>query len=179
PKNLYESTDVATIFLDRELIIRSFTPAVTRVFNLIPSDRGRPLTDIAHQLDYPELAQDIEQLFGTHQPLERRIVRRDGKAHYIVRALPYWTGSRKVEGAGVTFSDVTDLAKVEEQQHVLVSELNHRIKNTLALINDIAAESLGADGGGRQSFFDRLHAMARSYDLVSRDGWSDVPLRDV
>src|SRR5262249_31330293 len=50
-KNLYESTDIATVFLDRELIIRSFTPAVTRIFNLIPTDRGRPLTDIAHELD--------------------------------------------------------------------------------------------------------------------------------
>src|SRR5262249_33145014 len=58
-KNLYESTEIAAIFLDRELIIRSFTPAVTRIFNLIPSDRGRPLTDIAHHLDYPELPQDI------------------------------------------------------------------------------------------------------------------------
>src|SRR5262249_22009113 len=51
-KNLYESTEIATIFLDRDLIIRSFTPAVTRIFNLIPGDRGRPLSDIAHHLDY-------------------------------------------------------------------------------------------------------------------------------
>src|SRR5215472_221843 len=77
-KNLYESTEIATVFLDRDLIIRSFTPAVTRIFNLIPSDRGRPLTDIAHNLDYAELPQDIQQLFGSRQPIERRINRRDG-----------------------------------------------------------------------------------------------------
>jgi two-component system CheB/CheR fusion protein len=109
-KNLYEATEIATIFLDRELIIRSFTPAVTRIFNLIPSDRGRPLTDIAHNLDYAELSQDIQQLFGTRQPIERRVNRRDGDAHYIVRALPYWTGASKVEGAVLTFNDVTSLA---------------------------------------------------------------------
>jgi two-component system CheB/CheR fusion protein len=109
-KNLYEATEIATIFLDRELIIRSFTPAVTRIFNLIPSDRGRPLTDIAHNLDYAELPQDIQQLFGTRQPIERRVNRRDGDAHYIVRALPYWTGAGKVEGAVLTFNDVTSLA---------------------------------------------------------------------
>src|SRR6516225_5470492 len=114
-KNLYESTEIATIFLDRDLIIRSFTPAVTRIFNLIPGDRGRPLTDIAHNLDYAELSQDIQQVFGTRQPLERRINRRDGTAHYIVRALPYWTGSGKVEGAVLTFNDVTGLAQAEEQ----------------------------------------------------------------
>src|SRR5262245_2753272 len=106
-QNLYESTDVAIVFLDRELVIRSFTPAVTRIFSLIPTDRGRPLTDIAHHLDYSELPQDIQQIFGARQPLERRINRRDGTAHYIVRALPYWTGSGRVEGAILTFSDVT------------------------------------------------------------------------
>src|SRR5262249_4813759 len=114
-KNLYESTDIATVFLDRELIIRSFTPAVTRIFNLIPTDRGRPLTDIAHELDYTELPQDIQQVFGARQPLERRVNRRDGAARYIVRVLPYWTGSGKVEGAVLTFSDVTSLAEAEKR----------------------------------------------------------------
>jgi len=110
-KNLYEATEIATIFLDRELIIRSFTPAVTRIFSLIPSDRGRPLTDIAHQLDYAQLPQDIQQVFGSRQPIERRVNRRDANAHYIVRALPYWTGAGKIEGAVLTFNDVTSLAE--------------------------------------------------------------------
>src|SRR5262249_2716401 len=181
-KNLYESTEIATVFLDRELIIRSFTPAVTRIFNLIPSDRGRPLTDIAHNLDYPGLAQDIQQMFGTRQPLERRINRRDGAAHYIVRALPYWTGSGKVEGAGLTFSDVTGLAQAEEQQRVLVAELNHRVKNMLTVIVSIATQTLKNSDemdAGREAFLDRLHAMARAYELVSRDQWADVSLVDV
>jgi two-component system, chemotaxis family, CheB/CheR fusion protein len=114
-KNLYESTEIATIFLDRELIVRSFTPAVTRIFNLIPSDRGRPLTDIAHHLDYPHLPQDVQQVFATRERFERRINRADGSAHYIVRVLPYWTGSGKIEGAVLTFNDVTGLARAEQQ----------------------------------------------------------------
>jgi two-component system CheB/CheR fusion protein len=181
-KNLYESTEIATIFLDRDLIIRSFTPAVTRIFNLIPGDRGRPLSDIAHHLDYPELPQDIQQVFGARQPLERRVNRRDGTAHYIVRALPYWTGSGKVEGAVLTFSDVTGLAQAEEQQRVLVAELNHRVKNMLTVIVSIATQTLkNSDDveAGRDAFLDRLHAMARAYELVSRDQWGDVSLLDV
>src|SRR5262245_55448034 len=178
-KNLYESTDIATIFLDRELIIRSFTPAVTRIFNLIPGDRGRPLTDIAHHLDYPLLAQDIQQVFGARQPLERRVGRRDGTAHYIVRALPYWTGSGKVEGAVLTLSDVTNLAAAEEQQRVLLGELDHRVKNMLTMIDNIAGQTLTSDGPAREAFLDRLNAMARSYELLSRDQWSEVSLRDV
>jgi two-component system CheB/CheR fusion protein len=181
-KNLYESTDIATIFLDRELIIRSFTPAVTRIFSLIPGDRGRPLTDISHNLDYAELPQDIQQVFGTRQPLERRVSRRDGAAHYIVRALPYWTGSSKVEGAVLTFNDVTGLAQAEEQQRVLVAELNHRVKNMLTVIVSIATQTLTRSDdveAARKAFLDRLHAMARSYELVSRDQWSEVSLDDL
>jgi len=51
-ENLFQSTQIATIFLDRNLVIRSFTPAVTKIFNLIPTDRGRPLTDIVSRLDH-------------------------------------------------------------------------------------------------------------------------------
>jgi two-component system CheB/CheR fusion protein len=178
-KNLYESTDIATIFLDRELVIRSFTPAVTRIFNLIPADRGRPLTDIAHQLDYAELPQDIQQVFGSRAPLDRRVSRRDGRAHYIVRVLPYWTGSGKVEGAVLTFSDVTSLAQAEEQQRVLVAELNYRVKSMLTGIETIATHSFGSDNAARERFLGRLHAMARAYDLVSRDHGADVSLRAV
>jgi two-component system CheB/CheR fusion protein len=181
-KNLYESTDIATVFLDRELIIRSFTPAVTRIFNLIPGDRGRPLTDISHHLDYADLPQDIQQVFGTRQPLERRINRHDGAARYIVRALPYWTGSGKVEGAVLTFSDVTGLAQAEEQQRVLAAELNHRVKNMLTVIISIATQTLKRSDdpeAAREAFLDRLHGMARSYELVYRDQWSDVSLIDL
>jgi two-component system CheB/CheR fusion protein len=181
-KNLYESTEIATIFLDRDLIIRSFTPAVTRIFNLIPGDRGRPLTDIAHHLDYAELPQDIQQVFGARQPLERRVNRRDGTAHYIMRALPYWTGSGKVEGAVLTFGDVTGLAQAEEQQRVLVAGLNHRVKNMLTVIVSIATQTLKHSDdveAARGAFLDRLHAMARSYELVSRDQWGDVSLLEV
>jgi two-component system CheB/CheR fusion protein len=178
-KNLYESTEIATIFLDRELIIRSFTPAVTRTFNLIPNDRGRPLTDISHHLDYADLPQDIQQVFGTRQPLERRVSRRDEAAHYIVRALPYWTGSGKVEGAVLTLNDVTGLARAEEQQRVLLAELNHRVKNMLTVIGSIATQTLRSDDGGREAFLDRLNAVTRSYELVSRGQWNDVSLRDL
>jgi two-component system CheB/CheR fusion protein len=181
-RNLYESTQIATIFLDRNLVIRSFTPAVTRIFSLIPSDTGRPLTDIAHHLEYAELPQDIQQIFGARQPLERRVSRRDGAAHYIVRVLPYWTGSSKIEGALLTFIDVTSLAQAEEQLRVLVAELNHRVKNMLTVIVSVATQTLKHSDdveAARKAFLERLHAMARSYELVSRDQWSEVSLHDV
>jgi len=155
---------------------------MTRIFNLIPADRGRPLTDIAHSLDYEALHQDIQQVFGARQPIERRASRRDATAHYIVRVLPYWTGAGKVDGAVLTFADVTTLATAESQQRVLVAELNHRVKNMLTIIVSIATQTLkGSESVEEfgQKFLDRVHAMARSYELVSRDQWSTVPLRAV
>jgi two-component system, chemotaxis family, CheB/CheR fusion protein len=181
-RNLYESTQIATVFLDRNMIIRSFTPAVTRIFSLIPTDRGRPLTDIAHHLDCAELPQDIQQVFAARQPVERRVKRRDGAAHYLMRALPYWTGSHKIEGATVTFIDVTSLAQAEEQLRAMVAELNHRVKNMLTVIVSIAAQTLRHSADAEtfaKTFLDRLHAMARSHDLLSREQWSEISLRDV
>src|SRR5262249_25664419 len=88
----------------------------------------------------------------------------------------------KVEGAVLTFSDVTGLAQAEEQQRVLVAELNHRVKNMLTVIVSIATQTLkNSDDveADRDAFLDRLHAMARAYELVSRDQWGDVSLLDV
>ena len=62
--NLFESTRIAVVFLDRQLVIRMFTPPLTELFNLIPSDRGRPLTDITSQLDYPDLTRDLRQVLA-------------------------------------------------------------------------------------------------------------------
>ena len=72
-RNLFDSTQIATVFLDRHLIIRSFTPAIASVYNLIPSDQGRPLSDIVSQLRYTGLREDVEYVLQTLDPLERRI----------------------------------------------------------------------------------------------------------
>ena len=80
---------VATVFLDQHMVIRAFTPEVASIYNLIPSDRGRPLTDIVSRLDYDGLREDVQQVLHTLEPLERRVSRRDGTAHYLLRILPY------------------------------------------------------------------------------------------
>jgi two-component system CheB/CheR fusion protein len=99
-----------------------------------------------------------------------------------MRALPYSTGSGNIEGAVLTFSDVTSLAQAEEQLRVLVAELNHRVKNMLTVIVSIATQTLKNSTDAKtfaKTFLDRLHAMARSHDLLSRDQWTDVSLLDV
>ncbi len=180
-KNLFESTQIATVFLDNELVIRSFTPAMTAIFKLIPGDKGRPLTDIAANIDYPELRQDIQAVFDTHQPVERRCQSQDGTIHYLARLLPYRGAEGALDGVIVTFIDVTKVVRGEEFK-TLAEELNHRVRNMLTVVVGLARLTLTDTPdprAGTKIFVSRLHAMARAYNLLSKKDWGEVELHDV
>ena len=144
-RNLFDSTEIATIFLDRELVIRSFTPAIATLYNLIPSDEGRPLTDIVSRLNYGGLREDVAQVLKTLQPLERRIARNDKSTHYIMRILPYREPDSTVSGVLVTFVDVTSIVQAEAalveadvRKDVFLATLSHELRNPLAPIRTAA-----------------------------------------
>jgi two-component system, chemotaxis family, CheB/CheR fusion protein len=176
--NLFQSTQIATIFLDRNLVIRSFTPAVTKLFNLIPNDRGRPLTDIVSRIDYPDLEKDMRQVFGGGEVAERAVTVAGGNGHYLARVLPYQAANNQIDGVLLTFVDVTGLVAAEEEQKVLTAELSHRVKNTLAVVSSIVDRTL-PDGGAKADLIGRLHALAHTHDLLSQGGWTEAALRDV
>ena len=149
-RNLFDSTQIATVFLDRHLIIRSFTHAIATVYNLIPSDQGRPLTDIVSHLHYTNLREDVAHVLSTLEPLERRVERDDRSAHYIMRILPYRQPDSTVSGVLVTFVDVTNIVQAEEalveadmRKDVFLATLSHELRNPLAPIR-IAAQLLQA-----------------------------------
>ncbi|MGO9263515.1 MAG: CheR family methyltransferase [Candidatus Binataceae bacterium] len=126
-RNIFESTQLATVFLDRNLVIRTFTPAITAIFNLISTDRGRPLTDIvSHIIDIGQLGNDIRTVFERGQIIERRVQHTDLHKHYLMRILPYRGHNSVVEGALVTFVDVTNLVEAEARQGALQQELGQR-----------------------------------------------------
>ena len=106
-QNVLYSTNVATIFLDRDLKIRFFTPATRMLFNVIPSDIGRPLADLSALAADDTLLRDARTVLGERDPLEREIQASDG-AWYMRRILPYLTEGDVVEGVVVTFVDITD-----------------------------------------------------------------------
>lgn len=181
-QNLFEGTQVATIFLSPYLVIRGFTPAVAEVYNLIPSDVGRPLTDIVSRLSYSELRDDVKRVLDTLEPLERRVERDDHAAYYLMRILPYRTAESTVDGAIVTFVDVTSIVKAEQHQRLLVDELNHRVKNMLAVVISLAAQTMRRSETIEQfsnTFLGRIHALAAVYAILSRESWQTVSLRDV
>ena len=144
-RNLFDSTEIATVFLDRHLIIRSFTSAMASLYNLIPSDQGRPLTDIVSRLRYTGMREDVNHVLTSLEILERRVQTRDQKTHYIMRIVPYREPDSEVTGVLVTFTDVSSIVQAEEalmaadvRKDVFLATLSHELRNPLAPIRSAA-----------------------------------------
>ena len=112
-QNLLMATDVATLFLDRNLRIMRFTPRVGELFNVRGADRGRPLSDLTHRLGYDGLMEDANRVLETLVPVEREVESGDGRWH-LIRTLPYRTVEDRIGGVVITLVDVTRLKRVEE-----------------------------------------------------------------
>jgi len=121
-KNLLNSTDIATLFLDGELLVRRFTTQTAKLIKLIPGDAGRPITDIATELNYPKLADDAREVLRTLIFKETEVSTRDGR-WFMVRILPYRTLENVIDGVVITFTDATAAKMLEatlrEQAHQL------------------------------------------------------------
>ena len=111
-KNLLNSTDIATLFLDADLRVRRFTNATAQISKLIPADIGRPVTDIASDLDYPQLAADAREVLRTLEVQEKQAMGRDGRA-FAVRIMPYRTLDNVIDGVVITFTDITAARALE------------------------------------------------------------------
>ena len=106
-QNVLYSTKVATIFLDTRFNIRFFTPATKALFNVIPGDVGRPLTDLKSLAADDALLDDAQTVLKTQTPLEREIEGQSG-AWFVRRIMPYRASDEKTEGVVITYEDVTE-----------------------------------------------------------------------
>src|SRR5262245_50941067 len=104
-KNLLNSTDIATLFLDEELNVRRYTTETVKIIKLIPGDVGRPITDIATQINYPELEDDAREVLRTLVFKEKMVSHRNDQ-WYLVRIMPYRTLENLIDGLVITFTDI-------------------------------------------------------------------------
>lgn len=110
--NLLNSTEIATVFLDNTLGVRRYTPAATRVIKLIPSDVGRPLSDLRTELSYPDMFPEAREVLRTLTFSERDVEARDGR-WFKVRIMPYRTTDNVIDGLVITFLEITVAKRLE------------------------------------------------------------------
>ncbi|MFZ1730287.1 MAG: chemotaxis protein CheB [Bacteroidota bacterium] len=111
-KNLLNSTEIATLFLDRDLNIRRYTDQITSVFKLRSTDVGRPFTDMVHDLNYPEMARHASEVLRKLVPMETEVETRDDR-WFRVRIMPYRTIEDRIDGLVMTFTDITATKTLE------------------------------------------------------------------
>jgi two-component system CheB/CheR fusion protein len=149
--NLLESTQIATVFLDRSLNVKSFTPSAKDVFPLVESDIGRPIVHVRPNLESDTLQEDAERVLRTLAPIEHPVrSTRDG-TRYIMRMLPYRTADNVISGVVITFTDVTRIAEAEARIQQLAADLRSRVSELETLLDLVPVGVMvvenGADGG--------------------------------
>ena len=125
-RNLLNSTEIITVFLDNELHIRRFTPGADKLFKLIPGDVGRAISDIVSDLIYPEMIEEAREVLRTLVFSEKQIAATDGR-WFTVRIMPYRTMEDVIAGVVITFSNITAAKALEAE----LREENARLKGLL------------------------------------------------
>ncbi len=113
-KNLFEATDLAVLFLDREFCVRNFTPSTVALFGIRPRDIGRPIADLSSRIDYPDLEADAHKVDETLQSFEREVEIKASGEVYLLRIKPYRTTDNRLDGYVLSFVDITERKSYEE-----------------------------------------------------------------
>jgi two-component system, chemotaxis family, CheB/CheR fusion protein len=187
--NLLESTQIAAVFLDRNLAIKSFTPAAKDLFRLVESDAGRPITHVRARFLSDTVQEDAERVLRTLSTIERQVLSNDNDASYVMRMLPYRTVDNVIAGVVITFVDITKITAAETRIGELSHDLRNRVQSLETLldllpmgvlliedtetgetrVNRSGAKLLGQEDGGN-----RLRPLTTSYRIL-RDG-KELPL---
>jgi two-component system, chemotaxis family, CheB/CheR fusion protein len=181
-KNLLDSTEIATIFLDNDLRIKSFTPGMTDIFQLRDTDRGRPVADFATTLNYARSVDDTRMVLRKLSVVEKEVRLKDKRMTFLMRIRPYRTVDNVIDGVVVTFVDISERKRYSDQRTVLIQELNHRVKNSLATVQSIAAQTFrytATREAFQQTFEARLMALAKTNDLLTKGDWETASLREL
>jgi two-component system CheB/CheR fusion protein len=133
--NLLESTQIATVFLDRNLSVKSFTPAAKDVFRLVESDTGRPITHVRARFQSDTVQEDAERVMRTLSTIERQVESNYNGARYVMRMMPYRTVDNVIGGVVITFVDVTQISAAEARITELTNDLRNRVQSLETLLN--------------------------------------------
>ncbi|MGB9201799.1 chemotaxis protein CheB [Methanobacterium sp.] len=179
--NLFNSTEIATIFVDNELKIRRFTDEATKIIKLIKSDVGRSLGDIVSSINYHDLVDDIEKVIDKVAYKEKEV--NDINGHwYKVRIMPYKTSKNIIDGATITFIDISSMKNTQEKLQDALNYAQNIIYITheplLVLDNELIIVS------ANKSFYDtfklkKSDAEGEKLYEISEGGWNIPSIRNI
>lgn len=180
-QNLMHSTSIATIFLDRTLYIKRYTPRATEIFNLVPTDVGKPLSQITNRLEPDNFQDDANKSLQNLQTFEREVRVADGR-FFIARFSPYRTLDDNIEGVVVSFINITEHEKAEQhiwEAHSYTEAIIETVREPLLILDkDLRVVS------ANRSFYDTFKVLQNDstgrliYDLSNRQ-WDIPKLRDL
>jgi two-component system CheB/CheR fusion protein len=144
-ENLLASTDIGTVFLDRQLRIRKYNPAIIAFFRLLPQDIGRPIDHIAYHLSrQEEMLADINRVLTDGIPIEKEENTRDNTWH-LSKIMPFRTETGQVEGVVITFTDITSIKAAEMQVLRLNEELEQKVLERTSKLQQEIQERIKAE----------------------------------
>ena len=168
-QNLIASTDIAVVFVDAAMRIKRYTPRATDLFTLIPSDIGRPLSDIKHRFEGVDPIADAQETFRNLKPHEREVRGHNGR-YYFARILPYRTVEDRIDGAVLTYVDITSRREAEAEAYRITQRLRQAAEST----RDFAIISMDDEGtirawnlGAQRTFgYTEDEAIGQPIDLI-------------
>jgi len=168
-QNFIAASDIATIFVDREIRIRRFAPKALSLFSLIDSDVGRSLLDINHRLRWPSLIEDLTIAIESNRASEREVQDADDRT-YVARASAFTSSDGVVQGAILTFVDVTRLREAESRVRASEARLSLMAKTTkdYAIVSlDSAGNIIGWNAGAETIFgYTESEALGHSGNML-------------
>ncbi len=146
--NLLESTQIATVFLDRNLLVKGFTPAAKDVFRLVESDSGRPISHVRARIDFDGFQEEAARVLRTLTTIERPVTSSENGTRYMMRLLPYRTAENVINGVVMTFTDITRIEKAEARVEELTHDLQARISELETVLDlvPVGVMLAGMDG---------------------------------
>jgi two-component system CheB/CheR fusion protein len=183
-RKIYDAVRAPLVVLDADLRVRSANASFYGIFNLAPADaEGSLIYEIGNGAwDTPGLRERLPQVFSSARPIERLELERDfvglGRRTMLLNA-------RRLDGTDMILLDMEDITERrhwEERQKLVVAELSHRVKNTLATVQSVASLTLrnaGSLSSFEEAFRGRLQALGHAHALLTGSNWTSAPLRDL
>lgn len=174
-KNLLNSTEIATLFLDRELNIRRFTDNVTGIFKLRIEDIGRPITDLVSNLKYPEIESHAREVLRTLKYIQTAISTYDGR-WFNVKIMPYRTFDDHIDGVVITFNDISAAKEVESALSVYETRFHNlfnKMHEGIIFLNGATGEIVDVN-----RYFIELSGYSKN-QMIGKNIWETALFKDI